>query len=188
MNNASSRIRGRCHKFGHDMHMDTKVMPYKYIGLYAFDTEKLVPHLFEEVTPDFYQRAQPGDFIIAGRNFAFGKAHPQGLIAIAALKLRLLCESMPFNSFRGAISRGIVCHRRCEGITDLVNDGDTVEMDFATGGFLNVTTGATARYAPVQPDLLEMMLLGGMNPMLEKWRDTHLKPAAQETAGQDKRS
>ncbi len=182
MSDVSSRMRGRCHKFGHEMHMDTKVMPYKYIGLHGFDAEKLVPHLFEEVTPDFYQCAKPGDFIIAGRNFAFGKAHSQGLIAIATLKLALLCESMPFNSFRGAISRGIMCHRRCGGVTDLVNDGDTVEMDFATGSFLNVTTGARAQYAPVQRDLLEMMLLGGMRPMLEKWRDRHLKQPARPAA------
>lgn len=174
----SSRLRGRCRKFGDDMHMDTKVMPYKYIHLHGFDADKLVPHLFEEVTPGFHESVEPGDFIIAGRNFAFGKAHPQGLIAIAALKLRLLCESMPFASYRGAISRGIVCHRRCAGITGLVNDGDTVEMDFATGEFLNVTTGATARYDPVQTDLLAMMLLGGMRPMLEKWRDDNIRPAA----------
>lgn len=185
MRDAGTRLRGRCHKFGHEMHMDTKVMPYKYIGLHGFDAEKLVPHLFEEVAPDFHERARAGDFIIAGRNFAFGKAHPQGLIAIAALKLRLLCESMPFNSFRGAISRGIVCHRRCEGITDLVNDGDIVEMDYSTGEFLNVTTGASASYVPVQQDLLEMMLLGGMKPMLEKWRDTHPAALGRETAGRD---
>lgn len=178
MAKTATRLRGRCHKFGHEMHMDTKVMPYKYIHMHGFDAEKLVPHLFEEVTAGFHERAQPGDFIIAGRNFAFGKPHSQGLIAIAALKLRLLCESMPFASYRGAVSRGIVCHRRCAGITELVNDGDTVEMDFATGEFTNVTTGATARYDAVQSDLLSMMLIGGMRPMLEKWRDEHIKPAA----------
>lgn len=174
MTNLKTRLRGRCHKFGDEMHMDTKVMPYKYIAQHGFDAAALVAHLFEEVVPEFHKRTEPGDLIIAGRNFAFGKAHPQGLIAIAALKLVVLCESMPFNSFRGAISRGIVCHRRCTGISALVNDGDTVEMDFATGEFNNVTTGAVAAYPPVQEDLLAMMLNGGMRPMLERWRDTHI--------------
>jgi 3-isopropylmalate/(R)-2-methylmalate dehydratase small subunit len=166
-----ARLRGRCHKFGHDLHMDTHVMPYKYIALHGFDSEALVPHLFEEVAPDFNRRVQPGDFIIAGRNFAFGKPHSQGLIAIAALKLRLLCESMPFATYRGAISRGIVCHRRCVGISDLVSDGDTVEMDFAAGEFLNVTTGARANFPAVDAQLLETMLLGGMKPALRRWRE-----------------
>ena len=77
------------------------------------------------------------------------------------------------------ISRGIAVHRRCEGISELVNDGDTIEMDYSTGRFLNVTTGATAQYAPVQKDLLETMLLGGTGPMLERWRDANLKDAVQ---------
>ena len=41
MTETSTRLRGRCHKFGHEMHMDTKVMPYKYIHLHGFDAEKL---------------------------------------------------------------------------------------------------------------------------------------------------
>lgn len=180
MNTSRTRLRGRCHKFGDDLNMDVHVMPYKYIALHGFDTDALVPHLFEDIVPEFYKRTQPGDFIIAGRNFACGKPHPYGLMAIASLKLRLLCESMPFYAFRGAISRGIVCHRRCEGVSAIVNDGDTVEMDFGTGEFLNVTTGATARYASVQRDLLDTMLIGGMKPMLQKWRDEHIGTARPE--------
>jgi 3-isopropylmalate/(R)-2-methylmalate dehydratase small subunit len=178
MSNVATKLRGRCHKFGHDMFTDVHVMPYKYGALYPFDTEKLMPHLFEEVVPDFHKKTQPGDFIIAGRNFASGKSHVQGFLVMAALKLRLLAESMPYKSYRTAIGRGIVTHRRCEGISEIVNDGDIVEMDFATGEFLNVTTGAKSQYAPVEKALLEMMLMGGMGPMLEKWRDEQLMKSA----------
>jgi 3-isopropylmalate/(R)-2-methylmalate dehydratase small subunit len=168
-----STLRGRCHKFGDDIFTDTKLLPYKYGALYPFDAEKLVPHLFEEVTPDFHKRTQPGDFIVAGKRFAYGKSHPQGFIAMAALKLNLLCESMPYKSYRGAIGRGIVTHRRCEGIAAIVNDGDEIEMDFATGELRNLSSGASAQYAPVQPMLLEMMLEGGTSAMLARWRDAH---------------
>jgi 3-isopropylmalate/(R)-2-methylmalate dehydratase small subunit len=161
--------RGRCHKFGHDMGMDTEVLPHKYSKVYPFDAEKLVPHLFETVVPEFHKKVQKGDFIVAGRNFAGGKAHPQGLIAIAALGLEILCESMPFNAYRGAISRGIRCSRHCPGITELVSDGDMIRHDFLTGQFLNETTGATAQFAPIPERLLNMMLIGGMKPMLAQW-------------------
>lgn len=173
---SSSRLRGRCHKFGDDIFTDIQLMPYKYGALYPFEVEKLVPHLFEEVVPEFHKRTAPGDFVIAGRRFAYGKSHPQGFMALAALKLNVLCESMPYKSYRGAIGRGIVTHRRCEGITQLVNDGDIVDMDFGTGDFMNVTTGASGRYAPVQPMLLDLMLLGGTVPMLERWRDANHAP------------
>lgn len=177
MEQANTRLRGRCHKFSHDIFTDIHLMPYKYGALYPFDAEKLVPHLFEEVVPEFHTRTSPGDFIIAGRRFAYGKSHAQGFIAMAALKLRLLCESMPYKSYRGVISRGIVTNRRCEGITELVNDGDIVEMDYATGEFLNVTTGATAKYPPIEPALLEIMMLGGTGPMLARWRDARKQGA-----------
>jgi 3-isopropylmalate/(R)-2-methylmalate dehydratase small subunit len=178
MSENKSKMTGRCHKFGDEMWTDTKIMPYKYGALYPFDADKLVPHLFEDVVPEFYKRTQPGDFIIAGKNFAYGKSHIQGFLAIAKLGLRLLVESMPYKSYRAVVSRGIVVHRRCEGITGIVNDGDIVEMDFGTGAFQNVTTGASAQYAPVQPMLLDMMLIGGMGPMLDKWRDEQMKKSA----------
>jgi len=182
MANINPVLRGRCHKFGHDMYTDVQVMPYKYGALYPFDTEKLTPHLFEEVVPEFHKKTQPGDFVVAGRNFAQGKSHIQGFLVMAALKLNLLCESMPYKSYRAVISRGIAVHRRCEGISERVNDGDIIEMDYSTGRFLNVTTGATAQYMPVQKDLLETMLLGGTGPMLERWRDAHYKDTAQSGA------
>jgi 3-isopropylmalate/(R)-2-methylmalate dehydratase small subunit len=179
MGNRSATIRGTCHKFGHDLHMDTDVLPHKYAYTYPFDTEKLIPHLFEEVRSGFHKTTKPGDFIVAGRNFAFGKAHPQALIAIAGLELQLLCESMPFAAYRGAISRGIVCHRACKGITELVDDGDDIEMNFATGTFVNHTRGTRADFPPVAQRLLDMMLLGGVKPMLERWRDEQAAAAAQ---------
>lgn len=179
----NARLRGRAHVFGHDMLTDVHVMPYKYGALYPFDAEKLVPHLFEDVVPEFHKRTAPGDFIIAGRRFAHGKSHIQGFLAMATLGLRLLCESMPYKSYRAAIGRGVVTSRRCEGITAMVDDGDTVEMDFATGEFTNVTSGATALFPPVQPALLEMMLLGGTLPMLARWRDERARRAPEPAAG-----
>ncbi len=163
------------HKFGDDLNIDAEVMPYKYKNQYPFDADKLVPHLFEEVTPDFYKRVSPGEFIVAGRNFACGKPHPQGFMAIAALKLVLLCESMPYNAYRGAISSGVICHRRCAGITQLVNDGDQVEMNFATGKFRNITTSNSATYQPVPLEFFELMQVGGMKEMLKKWHESKIK-------------
>lgn len=174
--------KGRCHKFGHDLDMDDEIMPAKYILTYPFEVEKLTPHLFETIRPGFHLQVRPGDFIIAGRNFAKGKPHPQGLMVIAALKLNILCESMPFATYRGAVSRGILCHRNCPGISDMVNDGDTLEYNFLTGQFHNETTGARSSFPPLPQHFLEMMLLGGMRPMLERWRDQQTSSTVSRSA------
>lgn len=169
MSEDNAIVRGRCHVFGHDLGMDTDVMPHKYSKIYPFDGGKLKAHLFEEVRPGFHEQVEPGDIIVAGRNFAKGKPHPQGLIAIAELGLSVLCESMPFYAFRGAISRGILIHRGCEGISALVEDGDTIRYDFRTGEFANEARGTTAQFAPLPGRLLDMILIGGMKPMLAEW-------------------
>jgi 3-isopropylmalate/(R)-2-methylmalate dehydratase small subunit len=171
MKNIKTKLSGKVHKFGDDLNIDAQVMPYKYKVQFPFDAEKLVPHLFEEVIPEFYKRVNPGDFVVAGRNFACGKPHPQGFMAIAELKLVLLCESMPYNAYRGAISSGVICHRRCIGIRKLVNDGDQVEMDFATGEFHNLTTNSKEIYSSVPLEFFEMMQCGGMKQMLKKWHE-----------------
>ncbi|WP_072343625.1 hypothetical protein [Devosia enhydra] len=113
--------------------MDTDVLPHKYAATYPFDGEKLKVHLFEQVRPGFADHCAPGDVIIAGPGFCSGKPHPQALIAMAELGLSVLCESMPFATYRGAISRGILCHRNATGITSIVADGDLVAHNFLTG-------------------------------------------------------
>ena len=60
----------------------------------------MIPHLFDEVDPSLKSKLNPGDFIVAGQNFFCGKAHNQGMIAMKALGLRVLCELMPFCFFR----------------------------------------------------------------------------------------
>lgn len=162
-------VRGKAHVFGHDLDMDTDVLPHKYAATYPFDGEKLKAHLFEQVRPGFAEQCQPGDLIIAGKNFCMGKPHPQALIAMAELGLSVLCESMPFATYRGAISRGILCHRNANGISGLVKDGDTVAYDYLIGEFMNETTSASAHFEPLPERLLEMMALGGMKPMLAAW-------------------
>lgn len=162
-------VRGRAHVFGADLDMDTDVLPHKYAALYPFEGDKLRAHLFEEVRPGFANQVQPGDVIVAGANFCKGKPHPQALIAMAELGLSVLCESMPFATYRGAISRGILCHRNATDITSLASDGDIVAHNYLTGTFVNESTGVSAQFAPLPERLLEMMALGGMKPMLAAW-------------------
>jgi 3-isopropylmalate/(R)-2-methylmalate dehydratase small subunit len=167
----TGRRRGRCFKFGDNIPLDNAIMPVRFAVTHEFDVATLLPHLFAELRPDFVQHARRGDFIVAGKSFCSGKAHPQGLIAMAHLGLAILCESMPFNAYRGAVSRGILCNRNCAGILDLVDDGDDIEMDYASGRLVNHTRGAEHQYPAIEPGLLAIMSGGGMHGMLREWRD-----------------
>jgi len=166
------RRAGTAHKFGHDMLTDGPVMPFKYAMERVTDPTVLVPHLFEESDADFAKRVRPGDIVIAGRNFCKGKAHVPGFIAMKALELGVLCESMPFLSYRAAISSGVTLLAECAGVSELVETGDAVEIDFLSGAFTNRTKGVSRTFPPVPEGLRELLQHGGTSGMLKHWWET----------------
>ena len=170
---AGWKTRGRCHVLGDDIAHDGVVMPIELITTKVRDPELLIPHLFEAIDPALKDRLQPGDFVVAGRNFLRGKAHNQGLIAMKALQLRILCEFMPFRSFRGAIGLALPCLVGCEGVTSFVSDGDEIEADFETGEVSNLTTGQTRSYQPISPAIKIIVERGGLRGMLAQWLEDH---------------
>lgn len=163
------RLKGKCHKFGHDMPLDGPVMAFKYVIERVTDPAVLTPHLFEETDPTFRERAKRGDIIIAGRNFGKGKAHVQGFIAMQALGLGMLCESMPFLTYRGAISVGMMLMAECPEVSECAESGDDLEVDFLTGKFINLTRNITRAFPPIPEGLRDPVRLGGTKGVLKDW-------------------
>lgn len=167
------RTRGRCHVLGDDVAHDGGVIRFDLVTARVQDPALLIPHLFEDIDPGLKNRLTPGDFIVAGRNFFCGKAHNQGMIAMKALGLRVLCESMPFRSFRAATGVALPCLIHCRGITGFVADGDEVEADFETGTVTNLSAGRSHTYPALAPPIKSIIDAGGMRGMLAAWLRDH---------------
>jgi 3-isopropylmalate/(R)-2-methylmalate dehydratase small subunit len=164
-------LRGRAHKLGDDVPVDNGLMPVRLAMVHEFNAEKLVPHLLEDLKPGFSGICKQGDILIAGRSFASGKPHVQGFIAVAAMKLGILCESMPYIAYRISASRGVLCNPHCADVTKAVEDGDQIEMNYSTGEFRNLTSGVTRRYPPLDAGILDLMTGGGMHGALRRWKE-----------------
>jgi 3-isopropylmalate/(R)-2-methylmalate dehydratase small subunit len=171
------KFAGVCHKFGDDLRHDGVIMQQKYVTEKVFDPEILKTHVLEDDYPDFRAKVKPGDIVVAGKNFGKGKAHVQGYIGLRALGVGVLCESMPFLSYRGAISVGLIFLADCEGVAGLANDGDRVEANFFTGEFTNLTAGKTTHFAPMPDALRDIVAQGGSTEVLRKW--WHARKASQ---------
>lgn len=168
MTDKTWRLHGRCHKFGHDIPHAERVIPQWAISGRHFDPKELIPHLFEGLRPGFHEQAKPGDIIVTGQNFGMGPKM-NGYIAMHALGLGLVCESMPFLAYRAALGVGLKVFDECPGVTEIVEDGDEVEVDFTTGLFINHTQNIEKIYPPVPEVLHEFVDLGGSNGWLLKW-------------------
>ncbi len=166
------RLRGTCHKFDHNVpHLDGVVPEWLVNGRY-FDPKDIIPELFEMIRPGFHKEAKAGDIIVTGKNFGMGPKM-NGYIGMQALGLGLVCESMPFLAYRAALGCGLQVLDGCTGVTDLVEQGDDIEVDFSTGEFINHTRSNSENFAPIPASLRDMITLGGTQGWLKKWWQEH---------------
>jgi len=167
------KTRGNCHVLGDNVPHDGGVIRFDLVTSRVQDPAQLIPHLFDEIDPTLKERVKPGDFIVAGKNFFCGKAHNQGMIAMKALGLRVLCESMPFRSFRAATGVALPCLIHCEGIAGWIATGDEIEADFDTGVVTDLKTGRSEQYPSLPPEIKSILEEGGMRGMLAAWLRDH---------------
>jgi 3-isopropylmalate/(R)-2-methylmalate dehydratase small subunit len=103
-----------------------------------------------------------------GRNFGMGPKM-NGYIAMQALGLGLVCESMPFLAYRAAIGCGLRVMTDCVNATEICDTGDELEIDFHNGFFINHTRDIRREYPPVPDSLTEIIELGGNTGWLRQW-------------------
>ncbi len=114
--------------------------------------------------------------VITGRNFGMGPKM-NGYIALQALGLGLVCESMPFLAYRAAVGCGLRVMTDCVNATDICATGDELEVDFRNGFFINHTRDIRREYPPVPDALQELIELGGNAGWLKQWQGNHGKPS-----------
>ena len=96
-------------------------------------------------------------------------AKMQGYIAMKALGLGLVCESMSFLAYREAIGIGLPVLTGCTGITSACNQMDELSVNFQTGVFANLTQNLEYQFEPVPLALQDVLSSGGTTAWLHQW-------------------
>lgn len=174
--------RGRCHLLGDDVSLDNDIIPAAFSRERITDAALLTPHLFETLDPTLAVSIEPGDIVLAGRNFACGKPRVQGFIAMGALQLSVLCASMPYKMLRRAVARGIPVITGADNVADIGRSGDDLEVDFASGQVRNLTRGNTVNVRSMSPVLHDIVAAGGMQAILREWLANHPEQANEGAA------
>ena len=122
-------------------------------------------HCLESLDPEFGAKAQPGDIIVAGKNFGCGSSTPAHYSILALGIPAVVAGSYGKLFMSNCVSGGlwpIVCD-----IVDLVETGHTIEIDTDTAEVRNLDTGRTARGTPLPALYRDMAAAGGEKAYLK---------------------
>ena len=137
------------------------------------DAEALGQWLFEPIIPEIVNvpggfKAMGYEIIVSGIDFGGGfksNDHPVLTVKGGGVKL-IISEKFNRIFFRNAINLGMPVIT-CPGIMDMVNEGDILEGDIATGVVKNLTTGAVLQGSPLSETALNLVMAGGLLPYWE---------------------
>lgn len=128
---------------------------------------ELAAHCLETVDPGFAAAVEPGDFVVAGRNFGLGSSREQAAQALRHLGVAaVVARSFAGIFYRNALNLGlpaVVCAQAGE-----IAAGDRLRVDLAAGRIDNLTRAATLVCEAVPGHLLAIVRDGGLVPHLEK--------------------
>jgi 3-isopropylmalate/(R)-2-methylmalate dehydratase small subunit len=166
MNDSRFLLRGRIAAvLGNNVDTDL-IYPGRYLNI--TDREKTAEHLFELVWPEIRARIQPGDFLVAGKNFGCGSSREQATAAVKFAGIgAVIGVSFARIFFRNSINLGLplICS---PAALEVGAEGDGLEIDLLSGTIRNTTAGRVTSAAPLDPSAVELLSAGGLIPYLKR--------------------
>ena len=156
-------LEGRCWKFGHNIPTDEITPTHVVWKGFA----EMARHVLESLNPEFPQKVEKGDIIVAGRNFGCSSGRAIAAKAIKATGVgAVLAELFARTFYRNGHEVGLPI-LEVPGIHGIVETGDRLRVDIANGSVVNLTSGKSLTAAPPPDFLLEMLRAGGLIAFLK---------------------
>ena len=132
--------KGHVFKYGDNVDTDV-IIPARYLN--SFDAQELATHAMVDIDPTFTQRVQPGDIIVARKNFGCGSSREHAPIAIKAAGVScVIAETFARIFYRNAINIGLPIIE-CKEAAREIENGDEVSVNFDTGVITDITKNTT---------------------------------------------
>ena len=127
----------------------------------------MAKHVLESLNPEFPQKVQQGDIIVAGKNFGCSSGRAIAAKAIKATGVAaVVAEGFSRTFYRNGHEVGLPI-LEAPGIHALARTGDRLRVDIATGQVMNLTSGKSVQGTPAPQFLLDMLRAGGLIPFLK---------------------
>jgi 3-isopropylmalate/(R)-2-methylmalate dehydratase small subunit len=154
-------IQGKVHVLGDNVDTDGMV-PGRYLPL--SDPKEIAKHIFEEVDPGFVKRIQPGDILVAGKNFGSGSGREHAPLGLKGLGIGcIIAASFSRTFFRMAVDLGLQTVT-CPEAATVAKAGDLARVDTTTGA---VQIGSHHFQCEPFPDFIRAIVdSGGISPWI----------------------
>jgi 3-isopropylmalate/(R)-2-methylmalate dehydratase small subunit len=157
-------LSGRVWKYGDAVNTDV-IFPGKYTYTVT-DPLEIAKHALEDLDPTFAAGVQPGDVIVAGKNWGNGSSREQ---AVTCLKYAgvsaVIALSFGRIWYRNAINQGLLALTSPQAVA-VLQPGDVVQIDLEAS---LIRRGAEAfPFPPFAPSVQAIIADGGLIPHLKK--------------------
>jgi 3-isopropylmalate/(R)-2-methylmalate dehydratase small subunit len=159
-------MRGKVWKFGDNVDTDV-ITPGIYMDA---PMEEMKKHVLEAMNPRFPREVQPGDVIIAGKNFGCGSSRETAPNAIQALGVAaVVAASFGRIFFRNAIAIGLPIIT-CPQVAEHFQEGEEAELDIPQALVKNLTRYSTHSGEVLAGEVLDILSAGGILAWLKSRR------------------
>ena len=153
------KAEGTVFKYGDNVDTDV-IIPARYLN--SSDPKELAQHCMEDIDQGFINRVQPGDIIVANKNFGCGSSREHAPIAIKAAGVScVIAETFARIFYRNAINIGLPI-MECPEAAREIKAGDCVKIDFDSGIVTDTTTGKSWKGQAFPPFMQKIIAAGGL--------------------------
>ncbi|MFR3788082.1 3-isopropylmalate dehydratase small subunit [Agathobaculum desmolans] len=157
--------KGRVFKYGDNVDTDV-IIPARYLNI--ADPKELAAHAMEDIDANFVKKMQPGDIVVATRNFGCGSSREHAPLVLKENGVScVIASSFARIFYRNAINIGLPI-LECEAAASAIADGDTVSVDFDTGVITNESKGESYQAAAFPPFIQSIIKAGGLLKSLKE--------------------
>jgi len=144
--------------YGDDINTDM-LFPGKHTYTCA-KPDEIKPHLLEDLDPEFAKAVQPGDIILAGKNFGCGSSREQPVVGLKAVGIEaIVAKSYARIFYRAAINQGLLLIE-CPEAVAAYKPGVPVRLNLKES---TITVGTqTFKFPTLPPEILAIRDAGGL--------------------------
>jgi 3-isopropylmalate/(R)-2-methylmalate dehydratase small subunit len=157
-------IEGNVWTFGDNIDTDL-IIAARYLN--TSDEDELAKHVMEDADPEFVNKLNRGDIIVAGKNFGSGSSREHAPIALKAAGVSaVIAPTFARIFYRNAFNMGLPIFELEQSAE--INEGDNVKVDMAAGTITNNSNGKVYNFTPIPPFMQELLDTGGLIKYAEK--------------------